>query len=88
MATDFIQVNTFRRLFLIALPALLVGCISSQPAPRGRLDAQPTPSPAVRAPKIGQEWVYQVRNVFNQEIVDTVTERVVSVGDQIRISRS
>lgn len=88
MAANFIQVNTFRRILLMALPALLVGCISSQPAPRGRLEAQPMPPPMVRAPKIGQEWVYQVRNVFNQEIVDTITERVVSVGDQIRISRS
>ena len=88
MAADFIQVNTFRRIFLMALPALLVGCISSQPAPRGRLEVQPMPPPMVRVPKIGQEWVYQVRNVFNQEVVDTVTERVVSVGDQIRISRS
>jgi hypothetical protein len=88
MAANFIQVNTFRRILLMALPALLVGCISSQPIPRGRLEAQPMPPPMVRAPKIGQEWVYQVRNVFNQEIVDTVTERVVSVGDQIRISRS
>ena len=88
MATDFVQVNTFRRLFWMVLPALLVGCITSQPLPRGQLVAQPMPPPAVRAPKIGQEWVYQVRNIFNEEIVDTITERVVSVGDQIRISRS
>lgn len=88
MATDFIQVNSFRRLFFFALPVLLVGCISSQPIPRGQLEAQPMPPPKAREPKLGQEWVYQVRNVFNQEIVDTITERVVSVGDQIRISRS
>jgi hypothetical protein len=72
----------------MVLPALLVGCITSQPIPRGQLEAQPMPPPKVRAPKVGQEWVYQVRNVFNEEIVDTITERVVSVGDQIRISRS
>jgi hypothetical protein len=72
----------------MVLPALLVGCITSQPLPRGQLEAQPMPPPKVRAPKVGQEWVYQVRNVFNEEIVDTITERVVSVGDQIRISRS
>lgn len=88
MAIDFIQVNILRRLLLLSLPALLVGCITSQPIPRGRLEAQPMSPPKVRALKIGQEWVYQVRNVFNQEVVDTVTERVVSVGDQIRISRS
>ena len=88
MATDVVQVNTFRRILWVVLPALLVGCITSQPLPRGQLVSQPMPPPAVRAPKIGQEWVYQVRNVFNEEIVDTITERVVSVGDQIRISRS
>jgi hypothetical protein len=88
MATDFVQVNTLRRLIWMVLPALLVGCITSQPLPRGQLEAQPMPPPKVRAPKVGQEWVYQVRNVFNEEIVDTITERVVSVGDQIRISRS
>jgi len=77
-----------RRIALLMLPALLAACLSSQPYPRGIVESQPQPTPAVRAPKVGQEWVYQVRNVFNQEIVDTVTERVVSVGDQIRISRS
>ena len=77
-----------RRITLLMLPALLVACISSQPIPKGVVEAQPIPTPVVRAPKVGQEWVYQVRNVFNQEVVDTVTERVVSVGDQIRISRS
>jgi hypothetical protein len=41
----------------------------------------------MRAPQIGQQWVYNVRNVFNQEIVDVVTEKVVAVGAQVRIER-
>lgn len=49
---------------------------------------QPIPTSVVRAPRVGQEWVYNVRNVFNQQLVDVVTERVVSVGEQIRIQRS
>ena len=77
-----------RKLILLSLSILVAGCISSQPYPRGVIEAQPNPTPVVRAPKVGQEWVYQVRNVFNREIVDTVTERVVSVGDQVRIARS
>jgi len=77
-----------RRFFLILMPVMLVGCISSQPLPKGVVQAQPAPTPVVRAPKVGQEWVYQVRNVFNQEVVDTVTERVASVGNEIRITRS
>ena len=88
MATHFIQVKHWRRFFLVALPIFLLGCISSQPFPQGANVGQPIPTPIVRAPKVGQEWVYQVRNVFNQEIIDTVTERVVSVGSEIRITRS
>lgn len=88
MATDLIQVNTLRRFVLLGLPFILAACISSQPYPRGVLEAQPKPAPVVRAPKIGQEWVYQVRNVFNQEIIDVVTEKVVAVGGEIRIARS
>ena len=88
MATHFLQIKYLQKLFLFTLPLFLVACISSQPYPKGMVEAQPQPTPVVRAPKVGQEWVYQVRNVFNQEVVDVVTERVVSVGDQIRISRS
>jgi len=88
MATHFLQIRYLQKLFLFALPFFLAACISSQPYPRGIVEAQPQPTPTVRPPKVGQEWVYQVRNVFNQEVIDIITEKVVSVGDQIRISRS
>lgn len=87
MATHFLQIKYLQKYFLLVLPVFLAACISSQPYPKGMVEAQPQPTPAVRAPKIGQEWVYEVRNVFNQELVDVVTERVVSVGEHIRISR-
>jgi hypothetical protein len=81
-----------RRSFLFVLPALLVltltGCISSQPYPVGVVLPPPEVAPKVRAPKVGQEWVYTVRNVFNQAVVDTVTERVVAVDKEVRIERS
>lgn len=86
MAINRLQVMFYRFLLLGILP-LLVSCISSQPYPRGIIEPQPNPMPVVRAPKVGQEWVYQVRNVFNQEIIDTVTERVVSAGSEVRIER-
>ncbi len=41
----------------------------------------------MRTPQVGQQWVYQVRNVFNQEVVDVVTETVVAITPQIRIER-
>ena len=78
---------TARHIVYLIMSVLLTACISSQPFPNGVVEAQPTPTPSIRAPKVGQEWIYRLRNVFNQEIVDTVTEKVVSVGEQIRISR-
>jgi len=87
MAAHFLQIKYLLKPILLVLPILLTACISSQPYPKGVVEPQPQSAPIVRAPKVGQEWVYQVRNVFNQELVDTVTERVVFVGDQIRISR-
>ena len=88
MATKLLQINALRLFGLVLFPAILAGCIASQPFPQGITEAQPMPAPLVRAPKVGHEWVYQIRNVFNQEIVDVVTERVVSVSNEIRIARS
>ena len=67
---------------------VLTACISSQPYPAGVVLPPPPSPPKVRTPKVGQEWVYTVRNVFNQAVVDTVTERVVSVGNEVRIERN
>ena len=81
-----------RRLFLWLSPALLAfsltGCISSQPYPIGVVLPPPATTPKVRPPKVGQEWVYIVRNVFNQDVVDTVTERIVAVDKEVRIERN
>ena len=88
MAIELLQINTVRRLLVLLSPALLAACIAAQPYPASTPLPQPTNPPKVRAPQVGQQWVYNVRNVFNQELVDIVTERVVSVGPQIRIERS
>lgn len=88
MATGILQMNPLRLFFLLCISVFLTACISSQPYPKGEIQSQPVITPIIRPPKVGQEWVYEVRNVFNQEIVDTVTERVVSVGNEIRISRT
>jgi hypothetical protein len=91
MAAHFIQISRMHRLFLWLASALLAfilsGCISSQPYPVGVVLPSPETTPKVRAPKVGQEWVYTVRNVFNQAVVDTVTERVVAVDKEVRIER-
>ena len=88
MAIEFLQINTVRRLLLLLSSALLVACIASQPYPVSTSLPQPITTPTVRPPQVGQQWVYNVRNVFNQELVDIVTEKVVSVESQIRIERS
>jgi len=76
-----------RRFLSVVLSLLLVGCISSQPYPTMTPLLTPMSAPIMRAPQVGQQWVYQVRNVFNQEVVDVVTERVVAITPQIRIER-
>jgi len=76
------------RVLPVLLMVILTGCISSQPYPVGVVLPSPEVAPKVRAPKVGQEWVYTVRNVFNQMIVDTVTERVVAVDKEVRIERT
>jgi hypothetical protein len=88
MAIELLQINTVRRLLVLLSPALLVACIAAQPYPTSTPLPQPINPPKVRAPQVGQQWVYNVRNVFNQELVDIVTERVASIGPQIRIERS
>jgi hypothetical protein len=47
----------------------------------------PKVTPTVRAPLVGQQWVYEVRNVFNGELVDILTETIVEVGPRVRIER-
>lgn len=91
MATHFLQVRLMHKVFLFLLPflaALLTSCIASQPYPVGLALPPPANPPKVRLPQVGQQWVYEVRNVFNQELVDVVTERVVVVGQQVHIERS
>jgi hypothetical protein len=66
---------------------LLTACLGSvSHIPKAPI-ATPVTIPAVRAPAVGQQWVYEVRNYFNGELVDVVTETVVEVGPRVRIAR-
>jgi hypothetical protein len=60
------KIDPLQKYLVLFLPIVLVGCIAGQPFPEGVSVGQPVSPPVVRAPKVGQEWVYQVRNVFNQ----------------------
>jgi len=73
---------------LVILSTLLLsaclGSVSNIPA----IDILPPKSiPVVRPPALGQQWVYEVRNVFNGEVVDILTETVVEIGPRVRIAR-
>jgi hypothetical protein len=87
MAVKLFCMRILHKLSPFVLPVLLAACISAQPYPSGVPLTQPANAPVMRAPQVGQEWVYNVRNVFNHEIIDVVTERVVSVGSQVKITR-
>lgn len=87
MANDQLT-NPGRRLLLLSLAAAPAACsITALQPPEGTaLAATPVPRP-VRLPQVGQEWVYAVHNVYNGERLSVLTERVVEVGERIRIER-
>ena len=66
---------------------LLTSCLGSVSHISKTPIAAPITIPAVRAPVVGQQWVYEVRNYFNGELVDVLTETVVEVGSTVRIAR-
>ncbi len=80
-------IDVRRRQVLLLLASLSAGCVTPLPAPRGRPLPNPATVPPVRAPRPGQSWTYGMRNVFNGLSVDTLTETVLSVGDEVRIGR-
>ncbi len=77
-----------RRSLLLMLTTLPAACVTPLPDPRTHVLPEPSTIPSVRSPQPGQEWVYTVRNVFNKQVVDVITETVVAVGNQVRIRRT
>lgn len=74
--------------YTVLLSALLLtACLGSVVHIPKTPIAAPVTIPVVRAPAVGQQWVYEVRNYFNGELVDVVTETVVEVGPKVRIAR-
>jgi len=76
-----------RRMLWIPLAALPAAC-KSLGGGSAMAGASPDHATAVARPAaLGQRWVYNVRNSFNGELVDEVTESVVSAGPVVRIAR-
>jgi hypothetical protein len=87
---NFVSLHSFWRMLKCAAllsTLLLAGCLGSVAHIPKTPIAAPVTIPAVRAPAVGQQWVYEVRNYFNGELVDVVTETVVEVGPAVRIAR-
>ncbi len=75
--------SIFAILSTLLLSACL-GSVSNIPA----VDILPPKSiPVVRPPALGQQWVYEVRNVFNGEVIDILTETIIEIGPTVRIER-
>ena len=76
------------RIYGIVLTSFfLSACLGSvSHIPKSEINA-PQTIPVVRSPALGQQWVYEVRNIFNGELVDILTETIVEVGPKVIISR-
>lgn len=42
---------------------------------------------SIRKPAVGQQWVYNVRDLYNNLVIDTITETVASISPVIEIKR-
>ena len=79
--------NLSRRTFITSAALAPVACGVPLSFERGTPVAQPSPTPAIRAPQVGQEWSYIKRDVFNGKNLGLITERVASVGATIVVER-
>ena len=77
-----------RRTFIASVALGPVACGIPLSYERGTPVAQPNPLPSIRPPKVGQEWSYIKRDVFNGKVLGLITERVASIGSSIVINRS
>ena len=80
--------DLFQRLSIASLVFVVTACSAPLGYETGNSISTPNPLPIVRAPQVGQEWVYSKKNVFNGKELGIITERVSSIGSSIVISRS
>ncbi|QWE21136.1 hypothetical protein [Polynucleobacter sp. AP-Kolm-20A-A1] len=80
--------NLSRRTFIASAALAPVACGVPLSFERGTPVAQPNPTPAIRAPQVGQEWTYIKKDVFDGKTLGLIRERVASIGSTITIERS
>ncbi len=66
--------------------SVAAACSSMNDSPKGYM-LQGSAQPEIRPPAVGQHWVYEVRDLFTNKIVDEVTETVAAVKPNIIIRR-
>ena len=73
---------------MIAFGSFLSGCTTNPAFTTSAVSAGLTQDyQSVRKPAVGQQWVYSIRNLYNKEVIDTITETVVAVTPLIEIKR-
>jgi len=77
-----------RNLSAISLILLLTACWTPLDYESGKSISTPNPLPTVRAPQVGQEWVYSKKDVFDSKELAVITERVSRIGPSIVLSRT
>ena len=80
--------NLLQRTSTLAWVLAITACAAPLGYETGNSISTPNPLPTVRAPQVGQEWVYSKKNIFNGKELGIITERVSSVGAQITITRT
>jgi hypothetical protein len=80
--------NVSRRTFIASVALTPIACGTPLGYQRGTPITQPQPTPVIRAPKVGQEWTYNQRDLFNGKTLGLFTDRVASIGATIIIERT
>jgi len=80
--------NLSRRTFIASAALVPIACGVPLAYQRGTPVAQPTPTPSIRAPEVGQEWTYIQRDTYNGKVLGVITERVANIGSSLVIERS
>lgn len=80
--------NLSRRTFIASAALAPIACGVPLSYENGIPVAAPQPTPAIRAPQIGQEWTYIKKDVFNGKTIGLITERVSKIGANIVIDRT
>jgi hypothetical protein len=87
MKSNELSKNILRLLAVIALGSFLSACAGNASFSTSESSGSIQGYQSIRKPAVGQQWVYNVRDLYNNLVIDTITETVVSVTPVIEIKR-